>query len=795
MFAAAEGSNIVTYLDFFKLFPNTFVRTLRECLLEWLRKVRLNDLDMLSSAFYSKNNGAKGLDSYYNHCMQLPPLMPGERRICNSISSIRWSMCAPKTVGTILYDGYNKHYQDTFLGSVHFTNYRIIISSTAARDVQLYGKPHSRYYVPDYFGQISIPLNSISKFHTVEPGVLTNNNKTFLSTVHSSPGAAVKSVSNYNPLGSPTLLYVLCKDVRVLKLVLYPGRLSADALLAVSEPSTPSGSVDGSQGTNRNPPVRPTVGNTSFATCSNVADLVTCLSTHSFPFNSPANSNNPTAYLLNTGSGSTKSSTLSNGVSIDTDNNVFAFKYKGTFEENGWDLSDVLKDYVRQGLLGIREYRVVDNTEYKICDTYPTHVIVPATLSTLKLGAVVNYRSSSRIPVVTYLNRRTKSVLVRCAQPLPGVTNRKCPEDIEMLNAYRVKGNTPKGAVASALAKPGDGAQIALEPKLYIFDVRSYVASSANVAKGGGVEDVSAYGNTEVVYGSVDNIHTMRNSINLLSDIVAPGSGEEEVAYLYYTKMDEAGWLRHIRQVLAVSVQAAEKLHLEACSVVVHCSDGWDRTAQVCSLVQVMVDPYYRTLEGLAVLVEKEWCAFGYKFHHRCGHGSNAATLADERSPVFVQFLDCLMQIMMQFPNSFEYNTFILVFLADHVHSGLFGNFLGNSDRERRVNLKVHEKTQSLWSYVYEYSERFVNQHFEPYFDCIWPTVSVKQVNLWERYFCRWDVKLHPNSLNIWDQWHDDWYVYCPMLQYLLPVLYFATIFSYLILLCYMCVGGMGMKL
>jgi hypothetical protein len=112
---------------------------------------------------------------------------------------------------------------------------------------------------------------------------------------------------------------------------------------------------------------------------------------------------------------------------------------------------------------------------------------------------------------------------------------------------------------------------------------------------------------------------------------------------------------------------------------------------------------------------------------------------------------------MQQFPNSFEYNTFILVFLADHLYSGLFGNFLGNSDRERRVNLRVHEKTQSLWSYVYEYSERFVNQHFEPYFDCIWPTVSVKHVTLWERYFCRWDVKLHPNSLNIWDQWHDDW--------------------------------------
>lgn len=39
----------------------------------------------------------------------------------------------------------------------------------------------------------------------------------------------------------------------------------------------------------------------------------------------------------------------------------------------------------------------------------------------------------------------------------------------------------------------------------------------------------------------------------------------------------------------------------EGVSVLVHCSDGWDRTAQVCSVASVLLDPFYRTLRGLMV--------------------------------------------------------------------------------------------------------------------------------------------------------------------------------------------------
>lgn len=35
--------------------------------------------------------------------------------------------------------------------------------------------------------------------------------------------------------------------------------------------------------------------------------------------------------------------------------------------------------------------------------------------------------------------------------------------------------------------------------------------------------------------------------------------------------------------------------------MVVHCSDGWDRTAQLTSLAMLMLDSHYRTLRGFQV--------------------------------------------------------------------------------------------------------------------------------------------------------------------------------------------------
>jgi hypothetical protein len=86
-------------------------------------------------------------------------------------------------------------------------------------------------------------------------------------------------------------------------------------------------------------------------------------------------------------------------------------------------------------------------------------------------------------------------------------------------------------------------------------------------------------------------------------------------------------WLYHTRLVLMSAMKAALFVH-DGGNALVHCSDGWDRTAQVCALAQLLLDPYYRSIDGLRVLVQKDFCAFGHKIKQRLGTVRTALTPA-----------------------------------------------------------------------------------------------------------------------------------------------------------------------
>ena len=162
----------------------------------------------------------------------------------------------------------------------------------------------------------------------------------------------------------------------------------------------------------------------------------------------------------------------------------------------------------------------------------------------------------------------------------------------------------------------------------------------------------------------------------------------------------------------------------------------------------LLLDPYYRTLVGFQVLIEKEWLSFGHKFAHRIGHGEDKHN-DNDRSPVFLQFIDCVWQLTHQFSFSFEFNEDFLMIILDHLYSCLFGTFLYNSDKERKQN-DLRKCTQSIWSFVNQNRERYLNPLFNPETDgqsqTLMPDASLRFMKLWTGYYCRWNPRMRPQD-------------------------------------------------
>ena len=50
----------------------------------------------------------------------------------------------------------------------------------------------------------------------------------------------------------------------------------------------------------------------------------------------------------------------------------------------------------------------------------------------------------------------------------------------------------------------------------------------------------------------------------------------------------------------------------------------------------------------------------------------------EDRSPVFLQFIDCVWQIQRQFPQAFQFTDHLLVTVLDQLYACQFGTFLYN---------------------------------------------------------------------------------------------------------------------
>ncbi|EEB20241.1 conserved hypothetical protein [Pediculus humanus corporis] len=378
------------------------------------------------------------------------------------------------------------------------------------------------------------------------------------------------------------------------------------------------------------------------------------------------------------------------------------------------------------------------NSEYKLCSSYPRQLLVPACITDSTLEQAAQFRSARRVPAVVWRHTGNGAVIARCSQPEVGWLGWRSSEDeylisaiadacafdkgrntsIDNLDDYQTDRITPTVNI--------DKEHMSSTKKVLIMDARSYTTAVANRARGGGCECPEYYPRCEIQFMNLANIHSIRKSfqaIRQLCSIPEPSN--------WLSMLESSRWLQHMAGLLRAAVAVAAAIEKEARPVLVHCSDGWDRTPQIVALAQILLDPFYRTIEGFQVLVEREWLDFGHKFAFRCGHSVRYEEL-NERCPVFLQWLDCVHQLLIQFPCSFQYSQDYLVKLAQHTYSNLFGTFLCNCSQERNV-CKVSERTFSVWKFLK--GSNFKNHLYEDVSEVLWPSCNVRDLVLWSEVY------------------------------------------------------------
>ncbi|XP_036355066.1 myotubularin-related protein 2-like [Octopus sinensis] len=377
---------------------------------------------------------------------------------------------------------------------------------------------------------------------------------------------------------------------------------------------------------------------------------------------------------------------------------LWAFYLDDKYSFNGWEVYVPARELGRLGI--------------------PNDIWLPVEISDSKLKSSAKFRTCGCFPTLSWIHPRTQATISRSGQPQMGPSGQRCVEDEETMQAI-LDANTQSHYI-------------------HIFDARSQNTASAQTAKGGGFESPEYYPSCQLSFLSTPNIHLVRESFKKLKTALSPPL--EECSFL--SRLDKSQWLSYVSQFLEGALKLAMVVEHSRQSVVVHSSDSGDRNPLLTSLAMLMLDPFYRTLHGFEVLIEKEWLYFGSNFAVRHGHGMPVYS-DSRRSYNFVLFMDCVWQILCQFPNVFQFNETFLLDITKHSFSAHFGTFIFNSE-SAMVFAEAKIRTVSLWSY---FNSRLDSYRNPLYLDeccptVIFPTVSSIKLKFWRNMYLKNNMAL-----------------------------------------------------
>lgn len=111
-----------------------------------------------------------------------------------------------------------------------------------------------------------------------------------------------------------------------------------------------------------------------------------------------------------------------------------------------------------------------------------------------------------------------------------------------------------------------------------IYDARPLLNAMGQQLVGKGYELKQNYKNCDIEFLNIHNIHKVRDSYKRMASANITASSSE-----YLKELDKSEWFLHLSTILEGTKLIVDSL-LSDHNVVIHCSDGWDRTSQLCAL-------------------------------------------------------------------------------------------------------------------------------------------------------------------------------------------------------------------